>query len=222
MDEEHIPGALSWREKRELIEMGRMGVYVLPPEAEERLKHLRRGEKLPVVKGRCRMCGGERPPGRRGYCSDGCQDAYLMATDSRYIRLRVFERDEGMCRGCGLDCDHLEVRLWGFSTMRKMPPRGATKKGMATSALKRAQFLGALKEFGFDLPSTVVTLWESDHVTPVVDGGSFLMENLQTLCLPCHAEKTAYEAKWRAKREKLLGRKWVETGRLIGRNRRKK
>jgi 5-methylcytosine-specific restriction protein A len=35
--------------------------------------------------------------------------------------------------------------------------------------------------------------WESDHVVPLVDGGSFEMANLQTLCLACHHAKTAAE-----------------------------
>ena len=93
--------------------------------AEIRLQHLRRGEKLAVVRGLCRLCGIKRPPRRRGYCSDDCQDAYLMATNSSYVRLRVFQRDEGVCRGCRLDCDHLERRLWGYSTMSKMAAKGS-------------------------------------------------------------------------------------------------
>jgi 5-methylcytosine-specific restriction enzyme A len=32
--------------------------------------------------------------------------------------------------------------------------------------------------------------WEADHVIPVEDGGLSALENLQTLCIPCHREKT--------------------------------
>lgn len=192
--------------------------------AEDRLRHLRRGEKLPVVKGRCRLCGIKRPPRRRGYCSDSCQDAYLMATDSRYVRVRVWQRDEGVCRGCGLDCDNLEKRLWGYSTMTKMAAKGSLpERGMRTSMELRVALVTELKNFGFALnPGVVTTLWEADHVVPVVDGGSFLLPNLQTLCAPDHRNKTSLESGWRAKREKLVGRKTVATRAARGLSRRKR
>lgn len=37
-------------------------------------------------------------------------------------------------------------------------------------------------------------LWEADHVLPCTDGGAPLdPANIQTLCLPCHREKTTKE-----------------------------
>ena len=192
--------------------------------AQERLRFLRRGEKLPVVKGRCRLCAGPRPPKRRGYCSDGCQDAYLLATDGNYVRLRAFERDEGVCRGCGLDCDHLEVRLWGYSTMRKIPPKGSgAERAMRTSLTLRTALAEELKKFGFVInPLTVTTLWQADHTVPVVDGGAFELVNVQTLCWTCHTAKTSAEAEARARRSKLLGVKWETDARRQGRSRAKR
>jgi 5-methylcytosine-specific restriction enzyme A len=35
---------------------------------------------------------------------------------------------------------------------------------------------------------------EVDHVTPLEQGGTNALHNLQLLCVPCHAEKTAREA----------------------------
>lgn len=40
--------------------------------------------------------------------------------------------------------------------------------------------------------------WDMDHVTEVVRGGSNQLENLQTLCQPCHKAKTAKLAAERA------------------------
>lgn len=40
--------------------------------------------------------------------------------------------------------------------------------------------------------------WHMDHITALADGGSNEMENLQTLCVPCHKAKTRREAAARA------------------------
>ncbi|MCH2187426.1 HNH endonuclease [Myxococcota bacterium] len=57
----------------------------------------------------------------------------------------------------------------------------------------------ALRERGF-VPRR--SLWEVDHIIPLVDGGSHDMTNLQSLCTPCHKRKTAAEATARALRSK--------------------
>ncbi len=35
------------------------------------------------------------------------------------------------------------------------------------------------------------TPWEMDHKVPLVEGGLNEMENLRTLCVPCHKKETA-------------------------------
>ena len=58
----------------------------------------------------------------------------------------------------------------------------------------------ALRERGF-VPRR--SLWELDHIVPLVDGGSHDPSNLQTLCTPCHAKETA------ALGASKLGTPWV-------------
>ena len=43
------------------------------------------------------------------------------------------------------------------------------------------------------------SLWECDHVIPSTDGGADALDNLQTLCQPCHRNKTARENSARAR-----------------------
>ncbi|MFV3415638.1 HNH endonuclease [Pseudomonas sp. NY15436] len=40
--------------------------------------------------------------------------------------------------------------------------------------------------------------WHMDHVIPLWKGGDDLESNMQVLCIPCHADKTAKEAAERA------------------------
>lgn len=44
--------------------------------------------------------------------------------------------------------------------------------------------------------------WEVDHVVPLWAGGSHGFANLQTLCSPCHRDKTVREAALRAARRR--------------------
>jgi 5-methylcytosine-specific restriction endonuclease McrA len=44
------------------------------------------------------------------------------------------------------------------------------------------------------------SLWELDHKLPLIDGGTHDLSNLQTLCVPCHRKKSAYEHSERAAR----------------------
>ena len=77
------------------------------------------------------------------------------------------KRDRGRCAHCGLDT---------YALRRKHRGRGATR---------------ALRELGFKPRKS---LWELDHVVPLIDGGGHELSNLQTLCTPCHKRKTAREA----------------------------
>ena len=97
--------------------------------------------------------------------------AEYEATDPRELRRRVRKRDRGVCRTCGLDTNELRREIQG---------RGRTRR---------------LRELGF-LPRR--SLWELDHVVPLIEGGSHDAGNLQTLCVPCHRRKTADEARARA------------------------
>lgn len=64
----------------------------------------------------CRRCGGEIPEGgrRRTFCSAECVHEWKLRTDPNYVRLKVFERDKGICALCGLDTQTLApLNRWG-------------------------------------------------------------------------------------------------------------
>lgn len=132
-------------------------------------------------RGTCRWCGqsilheagtkkGEVNFRRRWH--PACVDEYNQS-DPREARRRVRKRDRGICSACGLDTHALRREVRG---------RGRTAK---------------LRQRGFKIRGS---LWELDHVVPLIDGGNHELENLQTLCTPCHQHKTAQEARGRASR----------------------
>jgi len=184
--------------------------------------HLRRSRRrCPKCRARllrprapCRLCDLEVPKGRRSWCSDGCRHLYYMATSSSYLRYQTWQRDKGVCRSCQLDCDKLERTTYGYSTMQKLP---TPRSSIARSADELAAICEMLRrDFGFNVsPSNRSSMWHADHVIPLSEGGGFDMDNIQTLCTPCHQDKTSDEASMRASRRRLTGRKQTETRRRL-------
>jgi hypothetical protein len=114
----------------------------------------------------------------------------------------LFRRDRGVCRKCGLDCEALRLRL------KAMNPEA---RAAAFEELRKQGFdlkVGAYKNAwpynGAWSPSRV-TLWDADHIDPLDEGGSWHPDNAQTLCQPCHKEKTAEQAARRGKTRRMLG-----------------
>lgn len=118
----------------------------------------------------CRWCGLEVPTRRRTFCSDWCVEEWKLRSDPGHLRERTFERDRGVCAGCGVDT----VKAW--------------------AALKRSRGTGRLRElasWGLKRLSRK-SLWDADHIVPVIEGGGECdLSNIRTLCLRCHREATA-------------------------------
>lgn len=134
----------------------------------------------------CRQCGKETEPPRRSFCSEACVESWKIRSQGNYAREKVFDRDRGVCKACGLDTEQLKALLY-----RVRAERGEE----AYLAL-----LAANEEktgYRFDLEKH---FFEVDHVISVADGGgSCLLENLMTLCVPCHRKKTKqwYSNRWK-------------------------
>ena len=135
-----------------------------------------------AAQGTCRWCGavivhesGARrgEPNRRRRWHPACVEEYNRS-DPREARRWVRKRDRGFCASCGLDTYALRRRVRGRGSHRK------------------------LRELGFQPRRS---LWELDHILPLVEGGGHEPSNLQTLCVPCHREKTRKEAAQRRARQ---------------------
>ncbi len=178
----------------------------------------------------CRRCLAEVPKGRRTFCSDACvRDFQLETGSSNWVRLHVRVRDHGVCASCGLDTDRLHRTL---TTLSRLIVRSSTDEQVAQmteharqrgilcqrwhreAVYHRSQswtYVGVyrmlLLRFGWSAKQANEgkSLWQADHIVPLIEGGGLLLDNLRTLCVPCHTGETAALAA-RRKLPRRLGR----------------
>jgi 5-methylcytosine-specific restriction protein A len=119
----------------------------------------------------CRWCGLEVPTRRYTFCSDWCVQEWRLRTDPGYLREKVLERDRGICA-----IGRMDTRA-AYAELRRS--RGTHRLRLLTRwGLKRINRK---------------TLWDADHILPVVEGGGECdLENLRTLCLLCHRQQTLH------------------------------
>ena len=118
-------------------------------------------------------CGKEAIKPRRNWHSDKCVEDWKIRNQPAYAREMVWKRDLGVCAICRCNTD-------------------------INKTLKRHGQLNAAPD-GRMPPTT----WQADHIVPVCRGGGQCgLENLQTLCSPCHKEETSRLARERANERK--------------------
>lgn len=129
-------------------------------------------KKGPGGRNLCRFCQTEVQPPRRNYCSKECIHQWSVRNNVRYARACVRRRDKGVCAICKVDCNALRKQLNALPTAERY---------------KKAAELGIPKHRAYRK-----SLWDCDHILPVVEGGGECgLNNLRTLCIPCHQKATA-------------------------------
>ena len=127
------------------------------------------------AKGLCRGCGNPVPARRESWCSNACFERY----DPARVRFACRQRDQGVCAECGVDTESLRRSV--------LPePCGG---GWSPALPNREERLAELAAQGW--PNTARRRWwEMDHITPFSEGGLTVLENVRTLCVPCHKRRT--------------------------------
>ena len=126
----------------------------------------------PLGRPLCRWCRLEiLAPRRRTFCSAYCVHQWRLRSDPGYLRDQVFARDHGLCALCSTDTVRAYAQL-------------KRSRGSARAEL--------LAMWGIASVTARRSLWDADHILPVAEGGGGCdLDNLRTLCLPCHREQTA-------------------------------
>jgi 5-methylcytosine-specific restriction protein A len=150
----------------------------------------------------CRVpgCGKRIPKGRSSYCCSACATAFEIAYFPSQTRRHVFKRDRGFCGKCGCDTERLRRIIRTLSW------------GVRTWVSRELGFNGGMLHRG--------DLWQADHIVECVNGGwGTGLDNLRTLCTPCHKEETARLARELAEKrraEKLALRSPNDEAYLFG------
>lgn len=142
----------------------------------------------------CRRCREEVPRGSRTFCSRACVHEWKIRSQPAYQARELLRRDGGVCAICGLDCD------WLANLLHRWPrPRGGAR--VSHDPMPREEWRALLRGLGFPAGAHWRSrLWDVDHIVPVAEGGgSCGLENLRTLCMPCHCAETAELARRRAR-----------------------
>lgn len=170
----------------------------------------------------CRYCGERCPSRRRTFCSDACVHEWQIRSSAAYARAAVNQRDGGVCAGCRRETLPLYERARELFnrlplsvpfSYSHLPPDHAERLTVAATAAvaaydawaeeMRAQGFGTVKPAAWLRDRTSRTFraptegwfWQADHIMPVAEGGGLAgLDNLQTLCTPCHQAKTKAQA----------------------------
>lgn len=124
------------------------------------------------------------------YCSAPCREAVELRVSASYVRHRLRQRDHGVCALCKLNTE--TIRAAG----RELKGRFYALKFREESLEPWKTALAKLREDYpwvrlFNHGAVKGHLWEADHIIPVSEGGGACgLDNLRTLCLPCHWKET--------------------------------
>jgi 5-methylcytosine-specific restriction protein A len=132
----------------------------------------------------CRWCSAEVPKGSRSWCSQRCVDEYT-ATTWPALKRAVEKRDRGVCQRCGRDtaAQQRAFLAWLNGPPGRMPYGPVSQQWLAFHGLPTDR---------------AMSVWfDVDHVVPLADGGTNTLDNLRTLCVPCHR---AITSEWRRTR----------------------
>jgi 5-methylcytosine-specific restriction enzyme A len=133
----------------------------------------------------CRWDQKPVAPGRRSYCSKQCQIEVDIRTNAAILRGHIRRRDRGICAQCACDTKRIERVISFAAESFNDLMRGrwqAVRYGWQRQAIE-SLFIS----LGFNRDGA---MWEADHIVEVSAGGDSNLENIQTLCVPCHKAKT--------------------------------
>jgi len=140
----------------------------------------------------CAWCGGDFSDAslqsgvQSTYCSRECAEEGRLRRGGFYastrIRSQLFSVEGGICQKCGLDTNALFLRISSLQPAERLNVFCNANWHLPKSRHALENLLQNPKEGDF---------WQADHIVAVAEGGGGCgLENLRTLCTPCHQNET--------------------------------
>lgn len=142
----------------------------------------------------CKWCRAALTGCGKRYCSQGCQLEYEVRRNWNLAKWEVEKRDRGVCSACGVDTYAVHAPLLRLCATRYHNIPNALKNEAMRLYEEEA---APLRQQGWNVPTiwhigAHNTFFDVDHILPVVEGGGGCgLDNLRTLCHPCHKRMTA-------------------------------
>ena len=140
----------------------------------------------------CAWCAGPLPDASMAegtestYCSQECAEEGRLGRGGMYastrVRAQVFALEGGVCQKCNIDAHALFTRILALHPPERLSALCNANWYLPKSAAALERLLQNPKEGDF---------WQADHIVAVASGGGGCsLENLRTLCTPCHRAET--------------------------------
>lgn len=128
----------------------------------------------------CRFCNNDVHPPRRTLCSAKCAHELKIRTSGKYLRNCVYKRDKGICNYCNKDTKTIaKTALILINNNLK----NELELFLKINNISTKRKIWKKKNGG--------GLWDADHIISIKNGGGQCgMNNIQTLCIKCHKNKT--------------------------------
>lgn len=144
-----------------------------------------------VVDGKgCVWCGtllsSSSITAKASYCSQLCAEEGRLRRGGKYaslhIRSAVFALEGGKCNLCGVNAHELYKQIEVMQPPERLNKLLSVQWKLPKSSKALEKLLQEPKEGNF---------WQVDHIRAVAEGGGCCgLENLRTLCVPCHILET--------------------------------
>lgn len=154
----------------------------------------------------CRWCTGSVMPPRRTFCSDACVHEHRIRTNTKYMRICVYRRDNGICAECKQDTKKIACEAKKLKNSKNFKSYYELLEKNSIPKNRKVWNRG----FGGGL-------WDADHIKAVKEGGGDCgLDNIRTLCISCHKANTARQRKaWAGKQNKEKNQDNVKKGHAI-------
>jgi hypothetical protein len=157
----------------------------------------------------------------RHWCSEECLRRYLTMSHGSFVRMQLFERDQGICAECGVNAAQMDAALARLKD-DLLHPLLMTIHPMVVTTLRAEGWTNIKLRGRGSYPDVIEfsSCWEAHHIQSVVEGGGECgLENYRTVCFICHKRISAEQARARANVRRLKRRDRQFNSKRVGNKR---